>query len=385
MQEEWGHELPAEEGVYTGEVVTGEVVGEVVSGGPVEGEVYGKVVPVEVAGEQPAARIDLPPGRPSPAVQIDRARRLVRFDCFLMRNRGTPLDLLASPELADFHQQGWLHLGSGMSFAARIRKTWVSNKETPANLSRVFSFGNTKGGSPNSDFTDEIGVRSWPGPNVAIYAYGAEGADAKVTGWTQAAGAWIQNEEALYLFTVGADGTLRIFKNGHCIGTAKAAPMRSMARRYLYVGGHPFWKDHHFRGTIRDVHIWDRPVTWDELVATGPGWMATPPSGLWKGEFTSRNVPPRVATRRPPVRGRRHRHHDCEMPIRHLSGSRDLDARGSFRDELPGRCLHGDRRPTRGQVAHRRSLAIDRRERRRPAVVRVRAARGPWKSTGSAH
>ena len=63
MQEEWGHELPAEEGVYTGEVVTGEVVGEVVSGGPVEGEVYGKVVPVEVAGEQPAARIDLPPGR----------------------------------------------------------------------------------------------------------------------------------------------------------------------------------------------------------------------------------------------------------------------------------------------------------------------------------
>ena len=63
MQEEWGHELPAEEGVYTGEVVTGEVVGEVVSGGPVEGEVYGKVVPVEFAGEQPAARIDLPPGR----------------------------------------------------------------------------------------------------------------------------------------------------------------------------------------------------------------------------------------------------------------------------------------------------------------------------------
>ena len=62
MQEEWGHEL-AEEGVYTGEVLTGEVLGEVVSGGPVEGEVYGKVVPVEVAGEQPAARIDLPPGR----------------------------------------------------------------------------------------------------------------------------------------------------------------------------------------------------------------------------------------------------------------------------------------------------------------------------------
>ena len=26
MQEEWGHELPAEGGVYTGEVVTGEVV-----------------------------------------------------------------------------------------------------------------------------------------------------------------------------------------------------------------------------------------------------------------------------------------------------------------------------------------------------------------------
>ena len=126
--------------------------------------------------------------------------------------------------------------------------------------------------------------------DVAIYAYGAEGADAKFLGWTQAAGAWIENEEALYLFTVGADGTLQMFKNGHCIGTTKAKSMRSMARRYLYVGGHPFWKDHHFRGTIRDVHIWDRPVTWDELVATGPGWMAAPPSGVWKGGFTSRKV-----------------------------------------------------------------------------------------------
>ena len=103
--------------------------------------------------------------------------------------------------------------------------------------------------------------------DVAIYAYGAEGAFAKFLGWTRAAGAWIENEEALYLFTVGADGTLQMFKNGHCIGTTKAKP----------------------------------------------------------------------------------------------------------------------RRPTRGQVAHRRSLAIDLRERRRPAVVRVRAARGPWKSTGSAH
>ena len=41
--------------------------------------------------------------------------------------------------------------------------------------------------------------------DVAIYAYGAEGADVKVTGWTQAAGAWIENEEALYLFTIGAE------------------------------------------------------------------------------------------------------------------------------------------------------------------------------------
>ena len=66
--------------------------------------------------------------------------------------------------------------------------------------------------------------------DVAIYAYGAEGADAKFLGWTQAAGAWIENEEALYLFTVGADGTLQMFKNGHCIGTTKAKLMRSMAR-----------------------------------------------------------------------------------------------------------------------------------------------------------
>ena len=50
--------------------------------------------------------------------------------------------------------------------------------------------------------------------DVTIYAYGAEGADVKFLGWTQAAGAWIENEEALYLFTVGADGTLQMFKNG---------------------------------------------------------------------------------------------------------------------------------------------------------------------------
>ena len=67
-------------------------------------------------------------------------------------------------------------------------------------------------------------------------------------------------------------------------------------------------------------------------------------------------------------------------PKRHFFGSWDLDARGSFGDELPGRCLHVDRRLTRGQVAHPRSLAIERRERRRLAEVRVRAARGPWKS-----
>ena len=103
--------------------------------------------------------------------------------------------------------------------------------------------------------------------DVAIYAYGAEGAFAKFLGWTRAAGAWIENEEALYLFTVGADGTLQMFKNGHCIGTTKAKP----------------------------------------------------------------------------------------------------------------------RRPTRGQVAHPRSLAIERRERRRLAVVRVRAARGPWKSSAHWH
>ena len=163
--------------------------------------------------------------------------------------------------------------------------------------------------------------------DVAIYAYGAEGADAKFLGWTQAAGAWIENEEALYLFTVGADGTLQMFKNGHCIGTTKAKSMRSMARRYLYVGGHPFWKDHYFRGTIRDVHIWDRPVTWDELVATGPGWMAAPPSGLWKGEFTSRKV------------GRGWNRYEfqfedggtvtAKQPIPPAVGSRELDARRS--------------------------------------------------------
>lgn len=40
-----------------------------------------------------------------------------------------------------------------------------------------------------------------------------------------------------------------------------------MARQYLYIGGHPFWANHYFRGTIRDVHIWDRAMSWTEMVA----------------------------------------------------------------------------------------------------------------------
>ena len=167
------------------------------------------------------------------------------------------------------------------------------------------------------------------------------------------------------MFTVGADGTLQMFKNGHCIGTSKAKPMRSMARRYLYVGGHPFWKDHYFRGTIRDVHIWDRPVTWDELVATGPRWMAAPPSGVWKGEFTSRNVPPgwqqddlqfedggTVTTTA-----------KCQYGI--YPGRGTWTREGAFVMNYPEEVFTGTV-ATGGQVAHRRSLPKERRERRRP-------------------
>ena len=81
----------------------------------------------------------------SPQVCVDRARRLVCVNGTV----SSPLNLLDTPEVKDFHASGWLHFQNGMTFAATICKREVDASESPENLSRVFSFGNTKGGSPN--------------------------------------------------------------------------------------------------------------------------------------------------------------------------------------------------------------------------------------------
>ena len=85
----------------------------------------------------------------------------------------TPLNLASRSEIAEFFPEGFLDK-SAFSFAALITKT--SHEQGLNDLCRVFS-SNTLGGPINSQFHDEIGIRSWPADQCWIYAYGADGAE----------------------------------------------------------------------------------------------------------------------------------------------------------------------------------------------------------------
>ena len=189
----------------------------------------------------------------------------------LLRVEGTvtgdaPLDLASRPEVREFFPGGFLE-GSAFAFAARITK--VSHEANADELSRVFSFGNTNGGPPNSDFQDEIGVRSWPGEQCWMYAYGADGAMPNPIGYCNSNGGqdgWNLGETTSWLFTCSSDGHLQIFKEGRRVAETRCrGRMRSLRRKYLYIGAHPLWMAQRWRGSIDGALVWDREVTWQEM------------------------------------------------------------------------------------------------------------------------
>jgi len=182
-----------------------------------------------------------------------------------------PLNLAERAEVAEYFPSGFLDR-SAFSFAATIVKT--SHEATYDGVNRVFSFGNTQGGEMKNFhdagvFSDEIGARSWPAAECWIYAYGEDGRvlDGNL-GYTNATGAdgWVLHQTSQWLFTCSEHGALSIWKDGKLVASCKCKqPMRQVRRRHLYIGGHPFWP-HGWRGTITDALIWDRAVSWEEML-----------------------------------------------------------------------------------------------------------------------
>lgn len=193
----------------------------------------------------------------APQVKIKHDKRLVRVDGTLAR----PINLQEVPEVNAFHQEGWLHLESGMSFAAVVLKA-ARPHEDANNLARLFSFGNCHGGGINGSFQDEIGVRSLPAHDATIYAYRGGGCCGHIT----QGNVWPPDQSCLLLFTVSPTGMLNIYKEGRLIGSKQAQPLEKMPRKYLFIGGHPFWETQVWHGTITNVHVWDKEVTWEEML-----------------------------------------------------------------------------------------------------------------------
>jgi hypothetical protein len=199
-------------------------------------------------------------------------RSLIRIDGTITGLN--PVNLADCPEIAAAYPEGLL-LGGGFSFAATICKAHVSTAETPSNLSRVFSFGSCRGGPENSDFTDEIGVRSWPAQNCCIYAYG-ESSHVGASGWHSVEGGWTCGVEADWLFTMSGSGELNTFKNGKLVGSTQCSvPLRRVSRKFLVVGGHPFWAQHSWRGCLRNVQVWDKVVGWPDVMEARSRYVVT--------------------------------------------------------------------------------------------------------------
>jgi len=72
--------------------------------------------------------------------------------------------------------------------------------------------------------------------------------------------------EFTMMCTVSASGHMRVFKNGALVGENPhgAAPLAKPRPRML-VGGHFKFKAQVLRGSLRDVRIWDREVSWADV------------------------------------------------------------------------------------------------------------------------
>lgn len=87
-------------------------------------------------------------------------------------------------------------------------------------------------------------------------------------------------KEFTMLCTVSASGHMKVFKDGVLVGENRdgMAPLH-MDRPRMIVGGHYLFHDQAFRGSLKDVKIWNQELSWEKSEA----------SSAWQmdGEFTS--------------------------------------------------------------------------------------------------
>lgn len=75
---------------------------------------------------------------------------------------------------------------------------------------------------------------------------------------------FILEYEFTALFSVSSEGHMKVYVDGELHGENENGLVPEHVKRpHLRIGNHFSWTDQGFRGSIRDVKIWDREVAWD--------------------------------------------------------------------------------------------------------------------------
>lgn len=78
--------------------------------------------------------------------------------------------------------------------------------------------------------------------------------------------------EATVLFTVSDAGTMSVYKDGELVGEhVHGYKPNYVDRPHLMVGGHHVHKNMGFRGSIKDIKVWNQEVTWPKTKKLGKG------------------------------------------------------------------------------------------------------------------
>jgi hypothetical protein len=77
---------------------------------------------------------------------------------------------------------------------------------------------------------------------------------------------FVLGEDMTLLCTVSPSGHMKVFKDGALVGENEEgmAPLRQDRPR-MFVGGHYLYPDQAFRGSVRDVRLWNQEVAWPTL------------------------------------------------------------------------------------------------------------------------
>jgi hypothetical protein len=91
-------------------------------------------------------------------------------------------------------------------------------------------------------------------------------------------------QEVDALFTVSEDGHMKVWADGELVGEHPAgqAP-RPVPRSHLTIAGHHAYPDQGFRGSIEDVKVWDREVSWEAAAGAEPRPAARQSVGKGRG------------------------------------------------------------------------------------------------------